>query len=65
MGQLGKLFEGQKINDEAGGNSDGKQHQPRFDIDLDGGVVRLGPRPSAAAEPAGQDTDQVEDGSTD
>ena len=54
MGQLGKLFEGQKIDDDAGGDSDGKQHQPRFDIDLDGGVVRLGPRASTPTEP---DTD--------
>lgn len=57
MGQLGKLFEGQEINDETGGDSDGKQHHPRFDIDLDGGVVRMGPRASKPAEPTEQNPD--------
>ena len=38
---LGELFPGRKLLDEGGEDSDGKLHRPRFDIDLDKGVVRL------------------------
>jgi len=40
MAMLGELFPGKKLSDEGGEDSDGKLHRPRFDIDLDSGVVR-------------------------
>ena len=48
MGMLGEMFPGAKALDEGGEDSDGKLHRPRFDIDLDSGVVRL---PGLAARP--------------
>lgn len=41
MGLLGKLFENGNLRDEGGEDGDGKVHRPRFDIDLDSGVVRM------------------------
>ena len=38
---LGELFPGKKLSDDGGEDSDGKLHRPRFDIDLDSGMVRL------------------------
>jgi hypothetical protein len=61
MGVLGEMFPGKKLSDEGGEDSDGKLHRPRFDIDLDSGVVRLpGPaarKPAAPVEPAAADED--------
>jgi hypothetical protein len=62
MGMLGELFPGKKLGDEGGEDSDGKLHRPRFDIDLDSGVVRM---PTLAArkpaeEPA-EDTQEQPD----
>lgn len=55
MGMLGEMFPGKKLSDEGGEDSDGKLHRPRFDIDLDSGVVRLPglavKKPAASAEP--------------
>jgi len=48
MGMLGEMFPGAKALDEGGEDSDGKLHRPRFDIDLDSGVVRL---PGLVARP--------------
>jgi len=53
---LGELFPGAKALDEGGEDSDGKLHRPRFDIDLDSGVVRL-PR-LAARPPAAEPVDE-------
>jgi hypothetical protein len=52
MGMLGKLFGDGQLRDEGGEDGDGKQHRPRFNIDLDSGVVRM---PNLGAEPAAQD----------
>ncbi|WP_330257704.1 hypothetical protein OG874_28985 [Nocardia sp. NBC_00565] len=41
MGVMGELFPGQKLGDEGSEDSDGQQHRPRVEIDLDAGVVRL------------------------
>ncbi len=48
MGVIGELFPGKKLTDEGSEAGDGQAHTPRFDIDLDTGVVRV-PR---AADPA-------------
>ncbi|HZZ47318.1 MAG TPA: hypothetical protein VFE65_10585 [Pseudonocardia sp.] len=55
MGLLGKLFENGNLRDESGEDGEGKLYRPRFDIDLDGGVVRMPTLPgkgSAADEEA-------------
>jgi hypothetical protein len=52
MGMLGKLFDDGNLRDESGEDGEGKVHRPRFDIDLDGGVVRM---PNLAA-PKSADT---------
>lgn len=41
MGIIGELFSGQKLQNAGGGDSDGQPHQPRLELDLDAGVVRL------------------------
>ncbi|MBF6195825.1 hypothetical protein [Nocardia implantans] len=41
MGVIGELFPGKKLTHEGSEDSDGQTHTPRFDIDLDTGVVRL------------------------
>jgi hypothetical protein len=41
MGMLGELFPGPKPADTGGEDGDGKTYRPRFEIDLDGGTVRL------------------------
>ncbi|MEV5649574.1 hypothetical protein AB0L57_15105 [Nocardia sp. NPDC052254] len=41
MGVFGEMFPGKKLTDESGGDSDGQPHQPRLDLDLDAGVIRL------------------------
>ena len=38
---LGEMFPGRKSRHDGGEAGDGRQHPPRFDIDLDSGVVRL------------------------
>jgi hypothetical protein len=62
MGMLGELFPGKKLTDEGGEDSDGKLHRPRFDIDLDSGVVRLPNLATRqpAAEPAAADEKPAE-----
>jgi hypothetical protein len=52
MGMLGELFPGRKLTDAGGEDSDGTLHRPRFEIDLDSGVVRL-PGLAAARPDAG------------
>lgn len=43
---LGKLFNDQNLRDESGDEGEGKLYRPRFDIDLDSGVVRMPTLPS-------------------
>jgi hypothetical protein len=47
------LFPGRKLRDEGGEDGDGQEQPPRFEIDLDSGVVRMPtlgtPKPSADA----------------
>lgn len=38
---LGDLFPGRKLLDESGEDADGQPVGQRWDVDLDGGVVRL------------------------
>jgi hypothetical protein len=58
MGMLGELFPGRKLRDEGGEDGDGQSIGDPWDIDLDGGVVRLrpmkpqAPKPAAAPKPA-------------
>jgi hypothetical protein len=50
MGMLGKLFDdGKSLRDESDEDGEGKVYRPRFDIDLDSGVVRM---PNRVAQPA-------------
>lgn len=51
MGVIGELFPGKKLTHDGSEDSDGQTHTPRFDIDLDSGVVRV-PR---ATRPATED----------
>ncbi|WP_157107869.1 hypothetical protein [Nocardia amikacinitolerans] len=48
MGIIGELF-GNKLTDEGSEDSDGQVHQPRVDVDLDAGVIRLS-APARAGE---------------
>lgn len=41
MGVLGEMFPGKKLADTGDEDGEGKTHRPRFDIDLDSGVVRM------------------------
>lgn len=50
MGVMGELFPGQKLADEGSEDSDGQAHRPRVEIDLDAGVVRLGPTAKSTEE---------------
>lgn len=50
MGVMGELFPGQKLADEGSEDSDGQAHRPRVEIDLDAGVVRLGPAAKSTEE---------------
>lgn len=53
VGVIGELFPGQKLTDEGSEDSDGQTHRPRVEIDLDAGVVRLGPiAPSTTDKPS-------------
>ncbi|MEV5833979.1 hypothetical protein [Nocardia sp. NPDC052112] len=52
MGVIGELFPGQKLADEGSEDSDGQVHRPRVEIDLDAGVVRLGPVSESTTEEA-------------
>lgn len=47
---MGELFPGAKLTDTGGEDSDGQKHVPRFDLDLDSGIVRV-PQPPKPAEP--------------
>ncbi|MCP2320007.1 hypothetical protein APR12_005385 [Nocardia amikacinitolerans] len=48
VGIIGELF-GNKLTDEGSEDSDGQVHQPRVDVDLDAGVIRLS-APARAGE---------------
>jgi hypothetical protein len=51
VGIMGELF-GRGLNDEGNEDGTGEGHRPRFDLDLDGGKVRLpGARPADPPEP--------------
>ncbi|WP_156935430.1 hypothetical protein [Pseudonocardia spinosispora] len=54
---LGKLFNDQNLRDESGEEGEGKLYRPRFDIDLDSGVVRMPTLPSKAADDTTDETD--------
>lgn len=54
---LGKLFNDQNLRDETGEEGEGKVHCPRFDIDLDSGVVRMPTLPTKSAD----DSDPADD----
>ncbi len=49
---LGEMFPGKKLGEDGDADSDGKLVRPRFDIDLDSGVVRLPPVRRAKPAPA-------------
>ncbi|MEU2258205.1 hypothetical protein [Nocardia xishanensis] len=52
MGVIGELFPGKKLTDEGSGDSDGQGYEPRVDVDLDAGVVRLSRPVRAEDEPS-------------
>jgi hypothetical protein len=52
MGMLGELFPGRKLRDESGEDGEGKSIGDPWDIDLEGGVVRLRPMKAPAPKPA-------------
>ncbi|MBC7300727.1 MAG: hypothetical protein H5T78_07220 [Nocardia sp.] len=41
MGIMGELFPGKKLQNEGSGDSDGQPREPRLDVDLDAGVIRV------------------------
>ncbi|MEV6216708.1 hypothetical protein [Nocardia sp. NPDC051833] len=43
MGIMGELFPGKKLQNEGSGDSNGQEREPRLDVDLDAGVIRLSP----------------------
>jgi hypothetical protein len=53
VGVIGDMFPGQKLTDEGSEDSDGQNHRPRLDLDLDGGVVRVSPAPRSAEQGVG------------
>ncbi|MGK8486616.1 hypothetical protein [Nocardia asiatica] len=55
MGVIGELFPGKKLTHEGSEDSDGQAHTPRFDIDLDTGVVRVPRSDRAATAQRGED----------
>ncbi|WP_225727099.1 MULTISPECIES: hypothetical protein [unclassified Nocardia] len=52
MGVIGELFPGKKLTDESGEDSNGEQHRPRVELDLDAGVIRLSPPSPRQEDPA-------------
>ncbi|MFE7740967.1 hypothetical protein [Nocardia sp. NPDC057455] len=59
MGVIGELFPGKKLADEGSEDSDGQTHTPRFDIDLDTGVVRVPRAHPPTAEDRGDRREQA------
>ncbi|MET9028837.1 hypothetical protein ABZW96_24925 [Nocardia sp. NPDC004168] len=59
MGVIGELFPGKKLNHEGSEDSDGQTHTPRFDIDLDTGVVRVPRADRTPAEDHGDGREQA------
>jgi hypothetical protein len=49
MGVIGELFPGKKLENDGSQDSDGQTHQPRLELDLDAGVIRVSPAKPAAA----------------
>ncbi|WP_199742566.1 hypothetical protein [Nocardia stercoris] len=50
MGMIGEMFPSKKLQHEGSGDSDGQEHEPRVELDLDAGVIRLsGSRPDPAS----------------
>ncbi|MFI6431996.1 hypothetical protein [Rhodococcus oryzae] len=43
MGVIGELFPGKKLENDGSEDSDGQTHQPRLELDLDAGVIRVSP----------------------
>ncbi|MEU2038865.1 hypothetical protein [Nocardia niwae] len=58
MGVIGELFPGKKLTHEGSEDSDGQTHTPRFDIDLDTGVVRVPRADRPTAEDHGDAREQ-------
>ncbi|MEU6189510.1 hypothetical protein [Nocardia sp. NPDC047038] len=59
MGVIGELFPGKKLNHQGSEDSDGQTHTPRFDIDLDTGVVRVPRADRTPAEDHGDGREQA------
>ena len=49
MGQLGELFPGRKVRNEATDSGTGEDYEETGPLDLTAGAVRLRPRPKPAA----------------
>lgn len=47
---MGELFPGRKLQHEGSSDSDGQPREPRLDVDLDAGVIRLAGSPAVAEE---------------
>ncbi|WP_039798234.1 hypothetical protein [Nocardia araoensis] len=59
MGVIGELFPGKKLTHEGSEDSDGQTYTPRFDIDLDTGVVRVPHAPRPRTEDHGEGPEQA------
>ena len=43
------MFPGKKLENDGSQDSDGQTHQPRLELDLDAGVIRVSPAKPAAS----------------
>nr|WP_169310510.1 hypothetical protein [Rhodococcus oryzae] len=48
MGVIGELFPGKKLENDGSQDGDGQTYQPRLELDLDAGVIRVSPAKPAA-----------------
>ncbi|MFC7450777.1 hypothetical protein [Rhodococcus daqingensis] len=43
MGVIGEMFPGKKLENDDSQDGGGQMHQPRLELDLDAGVIRVSP----------------------
>ncbi|MFD4180499.1 hypothetical protein [Rhodococcus sp. NPDC058514] len=52
MGVFGELFPGKKLENDGSEDGGGQTYQPRIELDLDAGVIRLSPAKPAVTPDA-------------
>ncbi|MFE3291607.1 hypothetical protein [Rhodococcus sp. NPDC059234] len=53
MGVIGEMFPGKKLENDESQDGGGQTYQPRVELDLDAGVIRVSPaKPAATAQDA-------------